>query len=406
MINILIVEDLAEKAAEVKTVCLAATECTVVIADTVHAAGGHLKERQFDLMVLDVKLPMRSNDPPRSDAGEMLLQQMKARREFKVPFHVIGLTAYEEALVTFKKMFEEFTWILIQYEPSSDLWKRQLTNWLQYAASAKEIAEHRDYETDLAIITALPTPELDEVLRLDAKWERRRILGDDTAYYAGHLARGESRLTVVAAAAIQVGMAATLGVAMKVCQHFKPKYLAMTGIAAGVKGSFGEILVADRSWDYGSGKLSQSVDSSGNPCSVFEPAPTAIPMDAGILEKMRTFARDGEFLKRIELGWPGTRAPDPLKITIGPIASGAAVVENRPLIESIQSHDRKLIGVEMEIYGLYLAARICPAPRPVAIAIKSICDFADLDKTDTYQRYAAYTSARCLEEFALAELTV
>jgi nucleoside phosphorylase len=74
------------------------------------------------------------------------------------------------------------------------------------------------------------------------------------------------------------------------------------------------------------------------------------------------------------------------------------------LIDEIVAHNAKVIGVEMETYGVFLAARLCSGPRPHALSVKSICDFGDLTKNDEYQRYAGYTSARFLHEFALAQL--
>jgi len=58
----------------------------------------------------------------------------------------------------------------------------------------------------------------------------------------------------------------------------------------------------------------------------------------------------------------------------------------------------------MEIYGVYYAARFSTEPRPKAIAIKSVCDFADEEKNDVYQAYAAYTSVRYFYHFALHSL--
>jgi nucleoside phosphorylase len=83
------------------------------------------------------------------------------------------------------------------------------------------------------------------------------------------------------------------------------------------------------------------------------------------------------------------------------VASGAAVLQNKETVKQIVSHNRKVIGVEMETYGVFMAARLCSDPKPVAMSMKSVCDFADKDKGDDYQRYAAYTSTRFLHEFAL-----
>ena len=40
-------------------------------------------------------------------------------------------------------------------------------------------------------------------------------------------------------------------------KHFKPKYIFMAGICAGIEGpvKLGDIIVTEQSWDYGSGKI-------------------------------------------------------------------------------------------------------------------------------------------------------
>ncbi len=108
-------------------------------------------------------------------------------------------------------------------------------------------------------------------------------------------------------------------------------------------------------------------------------------------------------MERIRTGWKGEK-PQELKALVGPVASGAAVLAWRPAMEEIAKQHRKLIGVEMETYGVFMAARVCSHPRPLAFSAKSICDFGDESKQDGYQRYAAFTSAQFLFEFAKAYL--
>jgi len=52
----------------------------------------------------------------------------------------------------------------------------------------------------------------------------------------------------------------------------------------------------------------------------------------------------------------------------------------------------------MEVYGLYAAAAMTGTPRCTPIAIKSVCDFANSEKNDSFQAYAAYTSANTVKE--------
>jgi len=47
----------------------------------------------------------------------------------------------------------------------------------------------------------------------------------------------------------------------------------------------------------------------------------------------------------------------------------------------------------MESYSVAYSAQNSKQPQPKAIIIKSICDFADNEKSDQYQKFAAYTSS-------------
>ena len=43
--------------------------------------------------------------------------------------------------------------------------------------------------------------------------------------------------------------------------------------------------------------------------------------------------------------------------------------------------------------NVYFAANNASAPKPKALVVKSICDFANSEKDDKFQKFAAYTSA-------------
>ena len=100
--------------------------------------------------------------------------------------------------------------------------------------------------------------------------------------------------------------------------------------------------------------------------------------------------------------WPlPAPAPDTeLRIHLGPLASGAAVLADSKVSERLLSLHRKLLGIDMETYGVFCAASEASVPRPQPLVIKGICDFADEEKGDDLQRYAAYTSACVLARFA------
>ncbi|UKJ05811.1 hypothetical protein [Solitalea lacus] len=53
----------------------------------------------------------------------------------------------------------------------------------------------------------------------------------------------------------------------------------------------------------------------------------------------------------------------------------------------------------METYAVFYAACNCSKPQPLAFSTKSLSDFANEEKNDDYQMYAAYTSASYLYNF-------
>jgi nucleoside phosphorylase len=265
-----------------------------------------------------------------------------------------------------------------------------------------ETATGRAYLYDVAIVTALHDPELRAVLHLNANWTEITSSNDSTVYHVGAFSDGKKTLRVVAAAAPQMGMPAAAVLSSKVINQFRPKYLVMLGIAAGMPGdgrSFGDILVAERCWNYEAGK--RTVNDNGEP--VFVPEPTQVSLNTALKEIFLNLRAKNSFLAEIQHAWQGADFKTKLSLDIGPVASGSAVVADKTYRDGVKDQQqRKLIGIEMEGYAVYYAAENCPKPQPIPIMIKSVVDFATLPKDDTAHRYAAYTSAQFFYRFALA----
>ncbi|NEW00661.1 5'-methylthioadenosine/S-adenosylhomocysteine nucleosidase [Bacillus megaterium] len=200
-----------------------------------------------------------------------------------------------------------------------------------------------------------------------------------------------------------MGMAAAAVLATKVVYHFRPKYLSMVGICAGNKQQgieLGDIIVAAESWDYGSGKIKEQ---EGTKEALFQPEPHQIAIDIDLKEKF--LKHHDDILFNIYGSNPASKPRHMLRLHVGAMASGASVIQNESIVEEyIDKHNRKLLGIEMEIYSIYYAAKNVSKPRPTVFAIKSVCDFADSEKSDDYQSYAAYTASQFLYSFALKEL--
>jgi nucleoside phosphorylase len=408
MLKVLIVDDNPTKASRIRAVIAAIPE---IAADDVDSCSDLVSARKFlaatlyDLLILDVRIPDRHGEDPLDRLGVGFIRELALSRGILAPAHVIGITAYDDAFNEADPAFLDELWRLIKYDAGSDDWKRQLATKLQYLVRTKaELAAplRAPYSYDVGIIAALPDPELSAVLALPADWTERRYPNDPTIYHLGTFSDQTRRFSVVAASTPQMGMPAAAVLSMKIIERFRPRYVLMTGILAGTSGdgrSYGDIIVTDQSWNYESGKH-DVVD--GTP--TFIPNPTSISLDVSLNEKFLELQRTQDGVAEVERRWPGKKPSTRLKMFVGPVASGSAVIANAKIIEEVRSHQRKLVGIEMETYGMFFAARNSTVQNPSAISIKSISDFADRDKTDEFRNYAAFTSARYAHHFVLTAL--
>ena len=179
----------------------------------------------------------------------------------------------------------------------------------------------------------------------------------------------------------------------KIIAQFRPRFVAMVGICAGRYGkvSLGDVVVANPSWDWGSGKIDTKDDEP-----IFKPSPHQVELDIDLWEQLKDICRNPELLARIKSAARMKRPETELRAHFGPLASGASVVANKDTFEGLLSQHRDLLGIEMEAYGVVTACNGLGRPRPTPLIMKAVCDYADKDKSDDFQEYAAYTSAALL----------
>lgn len=411
MIKILVVDDNSEKIDEIGKIINEfgdIGEDQVNTANNLNDARKYLSNEKYDLLILDMNIPIKIGGDAKNNAGVDLLRDIDKLERINKPSNIVGLTAHEDLKELYECEFNISGWILIQYSRISSMWKDQLRNKIQYIIDDKESQMNsknslKEYDYDLAIITALRETELESVLNIkEACWKEFKVKNDPTIYYKGIFKNEKKSIRVVAAASSQMGMPSAAVLSIKIINNFTPKCLVMVGIAAGVKGvgNFGDILIAEQCWDYGSGKIVYNKDLNTRE---FKPDPKPITIELSIKEDLSSTLK--KYTSRIYEEWTGNKPETVLKAIMGPVASGSAVVQDEKIIqEQGKSVSRKLIGIEMEIYGVYCAAIQCSEPRPKYFALKSICDFADGDKSDDYHKYAAFTSARYLYHFSLDKL--
>ncbi len=409
MLSILIIDDSDDKIRVLKTL-IRGYECLcnghVEIADSLVTATEKLSTKRYDLVIIDLYLPIEKGDEALPDNGVELLDLIRNDEDIKKPFHVVGITR-ETITFEHQQAFSKSLWFLLNYDEMSNVWREQLKNQIEYLINSKKMLQDTlEYDYDVAIITALQKPENFWVKEVFSNnWYQVQQPGDDcTTYYATKLTTSRGReIRIITCFANQMASTASSMLTTKVVYNFRPRYLFMTGIAAAVETEnidFGDILVATEVWDGASGKFKDIKDTG----KIFQPDYRQKTLNSAFQNIIDQLKDNDDLLNCIYKEYKPTNGKPKghLAIHTGSMASMPAVIASKDEIEKIKEHSRKLLGIEMESYGMFYAAENAIAPRPVYVAsLKSVSDFATIEKSNDYQDYASYTSAALLKYLVL-----
>lgn len=401
MINILLVEDNPEKIKNIVRVVTPFLSEEIVLdrANDINSAKTILRQKNIDIMILDIYLPQIYGDDVQQDGGITLLNTLRKSKTYSYPRYVISVSGYEDSAKVFEAS-EGNIHKAIFYDPTNNQWEITLQQCLDTAiAIISNTTVHRLYDYDIAVICAL-----DEEIKVikesltDAKVVK--VDYDDDMYYAGYFMKDGKKIRVVMSFANQMGMVAATSLTTKMINNFVPKYMVMTGITGGTKPdklNFGDVIVAVRSWDYRAGKDIRKEEQAKHLNTI-----NAIDIDTSMVSYCRCLAEEKDVLNAIKESFTeGAKPKKDLQLLIAPIVSGASVVTDPQIVQDVlDNQHREVLGIEMEIYGMYYAASWALKPRPRIVAMKGVSDFANSKKGDKYHAYASYTSEKVFEVLA------
>lgn len=401
MINILLVEDNPEKIKNIVRVVTPFLGEEIVLdrANDINSAKTILRKKNIDIMILDIYLPQIYGDDVQQDGGITLLNTLRKSKTYSYPRYVISVSGYEDSTKVFEAS-EGNIHKAICYDPTTNKWEIMLQECLDTAiAIISNTTVHRLYDYDIAVICALDE-ELQVIKESLTDVKQVKVDYDDDIYHAGYFMKDDKKIRVVISFANQMGMVAATSLTTKMINNFAPKYMVMTGITGGTKPdklNFGDVIVAVRSWDYRAGKDTREKDKAKHLNTI-----NAIDIDTSMISYCRYLAEDTDMLKSIKESFKGKDCPkEDLRLLLGPVVSGASVVTDPKIVKDVlDNQHREVLGIEMEIYGMYYAASWALKPHPRIIAMKGVSDFADSDKGDKYHPYASYTSAKVFEVLA------
>jgi len=142
MVKILIVEDDAEKSRRVMLCLSEVPGCEANDIDNARdaiSAKRLLRERVYDLVILDIALPVAPEALPAQEGGLLLLDEVLERTIYHRPREIVGLTAFEDIFDRASVRFAEDLWSVIQYDPSSNEWVEKLKRKVRHLLLANSM---------------------------------------------------------------------------------------------------------------------------------------------------------------------------------------------------------------------------------------------------------------------------
>ena len=390
--KILIVDDQYEKVPEIARIATSINPDASIDHRTTAAAGRvAMYNGRYDLLIVDLHLPATNGALGTETGGIDFLNIVKLDKRTQLPAQALFLTAKEDLHLKLEGLAFATGAQICFFSPHKTQWIEVLAGRIAYVKEYTKRLNNGIGEVDVAIVTALRNPELQAVLTLPYSFKSINLSDDPTSYHIGRIVTDDGNLSVLAMSSFRKGMSSAASLASKITSKFKPRLLIMTGICAGVRGkvNLGDVIIGDPTWDWGSGKHSKGEDGS----PVFKLAPHQCVTNSIISELSKDLSANKDLLSSIRSNWHGDVPSGTLSIHVGPMASGGAVIADDRVTSEIIDQNKDILAVDMEAYAVMAAAEYSNNSLTLPIVIKSVCDYADAEKNDKWQSYAAYTSA-------------
>lgn len=371
--KILLIEDIEEKRDAIQATIQeevngTTNDAVFSYAKNLQEARRHLLQNHYDLVIFDMYLPQSESDEIESDCSDELIREFSASKNYQS--EAIALTRFDISETHDIKAFN-LAGITLVYFDDSDNWK--------VALQQKVARASQKFTCDFLVFCALPKERSAFQSEVDTIEYPININGMDCQEVTIDSSKG---LIIKPRAMGLVNMAI---VTSKAIELFQPKIVAMSGICAGVKGEskYLDIVVGKTCWEWQTGKWSDGEFKQ-------EPYQSSLPRSLEV--DLQQSSENDSILDSVRQGLYNTELQN-MKIRVSPISSGSAVVADEEMMKKIGLQQRKMSGLEMEMYSLYEAAEQSQC-RPLYFGAKTVVDLGDSSKADDYHDVGCQTSAR------------
>ena len=392
IMNILLLEDEGEKSRYV--FCFLKElgyKCTKV--DNIESMKESVSQHKYDVVIIDLFVPIEY-EIEFQDNGYQAISYLRTTTD---------TIFYPKKILVLSRFFDSTTCLRlndmgttgIRYDPVEQTWKSKLKDELDYIAllSVKKV--------DIAILTAVEHEK--EQVRKIFEWEQMDLSSETLQFYSCQvMGKSKKTLTLIHCHIARMGMTASSYATTRIQALFEPDCIMMVGIAGGRKNkvNFGDIIIAEKAVDYGSGSVEEGEDGE----IVFIPNTDVMNMNPKWTKCFNDYKDNKNLLRSIKDKSDLMNEYDQeIKLHIGKIATGPDVIKSEKFAdEFIQKHSRDYLAIDMETYGVYYVANNYEC---MFMSIKGISDNADKDKNDTYQKYAALLAANLAKHYILNDYT-
>jgi CheY-like chemotaxis protein len=129
MIKVLVVDDLKSKRERIVKAILDnhdILEKNITQAKCVNEAKKILYQEYFDLMILDLVLPVEDGGESSAKNATGFLNNIEINPSIHPPIHIVGISGYKDQVEEHHQDFSKKLWNLIDYEEDSSTWEDQL----------------------------------------------------------------------------------------------------------------------------------------------------------------------------------------------------------------------------------------------------------------------------------------
>jgi deoxycytidine triphosphate deaminase len=243
-----------------------------------------------------------------------------------------------------------------------------------------------DELVDFALVTALPK-ERDALLKHLDSCEKKEFDLDPLTYYRGriYIPTRNDYYEVVVIMPLGMGNVKASFASMDGFTRWRPANVILAGIAGGVSGkvTLGDIVVADFVYYY---ELMKRMPRNEQIRGQFFPSDR-------LLYGRALGNKANDWISKIGIKRPNTPQMDTSspKVHFGAIGSGEKIIADERALKQLLKTCPELLAVAMEGAGVAGAASYQLRPR--FLEIRSICDYANVNKNDDWQEYAAEAAA-------------